>query len=182
MGTSTSFEQLAGKLNRVSSNLTSTTQKATGSACKAAKDVFLVSVSGATGGDAKLSQVGKNGARLGVNYRVVGKGDDVQGRVRATGPWHLVEYAINAHLITSKRAGGSRRSRARRFEEGATGEGIGGGRSAMLRTPYGPRPYVIHPGTRNPKKPWQRAVPVVTKIVPIAYQKAINELMVGVFR
>lgn len=181
MGYSTSFEQLANKFGTVKADLGKVTQGATVAAAQAAKEVFLTSAAAATGGDLRLSQVGRNGAKLGVNYKIIGKGLDASARIRATGPWHLVEYRLGPHVITSKRAGGSRRSRARRFEEGAAGEGIGGGRHAMLRTPYGPRPFVIHPGTSHPAKPWTRAVPIVSRTTPVVYERAAQALLIKVF-
>lgn len=180
MGTSHSFGELADKFGKLAEEMPQVAKKGTTAAAKAAKEVFVTFIGVATGGDMVLNNVGK-GARLGVTYKVTGEGATAKARVRPTGPIHLVEYRINPHLITSKRAGGSRRSRFRRFSEGTAGEGIGGGRRAMLRTPYGPRPFVIHPGIKFPLKPWTRAVPVVKEVTPVVYEKETTAALAKVF-
>lgn len=105
---------------------------------------------------ARLRNVGKSGARLGVRYDIKGT-QNPTALVRATGPWHLIENPIKAHEI---------RPRRRR-----------GGRRAVL-TPDGPRAVVQHPGVRNPKRPWQSGRPVaeerVKRIVGRTYVDAFK--------
>lgn len=63
------------------------------------------------------------------------------------GLWAIAEEGANAHVITSKYAGGSRKSRANRFLQG---DQIGGGPRAVINIPgIGYRKFAVIPKTRG---------------------------------
>lgn len=79
------------------------------------------------GAPARLRNVGRNGAALGVSFRVTG-GANPTAVGRATGPWPIIENNTKPHIIVPKR------------------KRAGGG----LRLPDGGiRRSVHHPGTRG---------------------------------
>lgn len=55
----------------------------------------------ATGGDNRLSGVGRKGARVGAKYDIHGTANPT-ATIRATGPLHLIEHPTSAHIITPK--------------------------------------------------------------------------------
>jgi hypothetical protein len=61
----------------------------------AAKMAVLAQLGPATGGDLKLSGVGKKGAQVGVRYGVLASGNP-SALVRATGPFQLIERDTKA--------------------------------------------------------------------------------------
>lgn len=73
------------------------------------------------------------------------------------GLWTILEEGANAHVITSRYAGGSRKSRANRF---AVGDSIGGGPRAVINIPgVGYRKYAVIPKTRpGGKGTWEAGV------------------------
>lgn len=87
----------------------------------AMKQRISAEASRASGGDGRLS--GAKDARISVRYDVKGERNPT-ALIRALGPWQLVEFDTNPHFITSRRGGGSRRSRAAR---------LGGSGSRTLR-------------------------------------------------
>lgn len=72
----------------------------------------------ATGGDSRLSGVGKKGARIGARYVMLRAAANPTAAVRATGPAHLVEHPTEAHSIAPKRRRGEQGRRALRFRDG----------------------------------------------------------------
>jgi hypothetical protein len=64
-----------------------------------AKRELLTTIAPATGGDLRLSGVGRNGARIGVRYRIVGG----TAEVAATGPLHFLEGGTQAHDVEPRR-------------------------------------------------------------------------------
>ncbi len=155
MGVSTSPQQFQRKVATLQANLKDRNYRMVTEAAKVAKMATIATATTATGGDLRLKNAGRNGARLGVGYEVTRSGDDARARVRARGPWQLVEHPIKPHVITSRYAGGSRKSRAARVQ---AGKPLGGGRRAIVMSPYGPRRFVKHPGVRSPKRPWAKGV------------------------
>lgn len=97
------------------------------------------SIAGGTGGDSRLSGVGRGGARVGARYDVKGAANPT-ALIRATGPLHLVEYPTRAHEIP--RRGGRRRR----------------GRGQRVVVVNG-HPYArVHRGPTRGKGLWQRGV------------------------
>lgn len=106
------------------------------------------------------------------------------GRVRGVpeGFWHIVQYGSGAHVITTgrKKAGGrqSVRTTVRRLDTGKQTSGL-----SPVRTPYGPRQYVRHPGHRTIARPWDASMAVAPEIVgeALAYEqtKAMTAAFLG---
>jgi len=93
-----------------------------------------------SGGDSRLSGVGKKGAKVGAGYDVKGTRNPI-AIVRARGPLHLLANRTKPHAITPK---------ARRSKRGA----------AALSMPDGSyRASAQHPGTRG-KNTWRRGVDI----------------------
>lgn len=157
MGVSTSPQQVQQKLAALRANLRERNHRMVTEAAKVAKAATLATATEATGGDLRLNNAGRAGAKLSVRYDITRSGDDARARVRARGPWQLVEHQIKPHVITSRYGGGSRKSRAAAVNEGRP---LKGGRRAIVQTPNGPRRFVKHPGIRSPKQPWARGVRV----------------------
>lgn len=107
-----------------------------------------------SGGDMRLSGVGRRGARVGARYDVKGRANPV-ALVRATGPMHLLERGAGPHMIRARRG---------RF----------------LSTPYGPRRSVHHPGAPA-KHTWSRGVDAVVDDVPRIYQAALRKQLARYF-
>jgi hypothetical protein len=92
-------------------------------------------IRGASGGDMRLSGVGRRGARVGAKF-TVGGGSDPTAIIRATGPLHLIERDTDPHGIRPKRRS---KAKALRLANG------------MVRA------SANHPGTRG-KHPWQKGL------------------------
>lgn len=88
-----------------------------------------------SGGDSRLSGVGKRGARIGARFDMVGEGAVA---VKATGPVHFLANPMSPHRIPRQRARGRRR--------------------VVVIPGVGVRAYANHPGTPG-KDSWNRAVP-----------------------
>ena len=97
----------------------------------------------ATGGDMRLSGVGRRGARLGVRYDVKGR-INPSALIRVTGPYHLAEHDTSAHDIPRANR---RRKKILKFPDG------GYARTAR------------HPGSRG-RQPFARAVAATRGDVP----------------
>lgn len=110
----------------------------------------------ATGGDSRLSGVGKNGARVGARYDVKGKVNPT-AIINATGQLHFIEHDMKPHDITPKKRSGKK----------------------AVRTPYGAYRKVQHPGTKA-KRPFakgvQKAAPKTTDIFNEEIVKAMAKL------
>lgn len=180
MGTSRTALELGHKLNAagdalVRANVTVVTRAAL--KVKLAAEAERTKV---TGGDGRLSNVGRRGSRLGVASTVTPSGPSAI--VRATGPWQIVENDTRAHRITSKYAGSTR---ARRSLTGVSGPqlpgSVRGGRRAVVLTPFGYRRYVRHPGTHG-KHPWRKAMTVSTRNLSNEVATPIRDALAAVFR
>lgn len=148
------FAEVNGKMSKVAEatkNGTRTTVE--GAALKVKATI-------AAGAPARLRNVGKNGANLGIRYTIRGEGSGVSASVRATGPWPIIESDIGAHVITGKKAGrgaGSRKKRAAAVNR-LNLLGIGGIKSSPIVIPgIGVRAYAHHPGTKG-QHPWAKGV------------------------
>lgn len=147
--------QLSAQLDRVGKAI----EDSKTPALKAATTVMTVSIvkyrDNAVGSDGRMSHV-KNG-KLGVKTTVL----ESSGTVEAIGPWQLIEFDTRAHQETGKlpKIGGRGATRARKQRDlniafGATGAFSG---VRPLRTPFGPRYRVQHPGTKG-KHPFRKGV------------------------
>jgi hypothetical protein len=92
----------------------------------------------ATGGDMKLSGVGRKGARVGARYTVGGTVEP-SAVVRATGPLQLIERDTKPHSIVPRPRRGQKRRKALRLANGKFAAAVN------------------HPGTRG-KEPFGRGV------------------------
>jgi len=129
-----------------------------------------------SGGDSKLSGVP---ARVGASF-TVGGGAHPTALVKASGPMQLIESDTQQHTILAKGVGRTKgRSKAARRQAkqnlydalfGSTGySGV-----RPLRTPYGPRFKVTHPGTSG-KKTWAKAIDGVIGDVPELYMDGLRK-------
>ena len=132
------------------------------------------SIAAGSGGDSALSNVGR-GARVGARYDVKGNTNPT-ALVRATGPLHLLDNPTRAHQITAKvRKGRSRASRSSFYNAIFGGSGGFSGVQPM-RTPYGPRYRVNHPGTRG-KRTFFDGVDRARGFLPKVYAAEYREQM-----
>lgn len=110
-----------------------------------------------SGGDLKLSGVGKRGARIGARFDLDG---DTAVAVKATGPVHFLANPMSPHRIPRQRVRGRRR--------------------VVVIPGVGVRAYANHPGTKG-KDSWNRAVPEarrkVTKVMLNEYGNIIRTAM-----
>lgn len=140
-------------------------------AALAAKNAHLSIMRPDSGGDLKLSGVGRakgrpGGAKVGVRYDIKGTGNSVTATVRATGPLPLLANPTAGRVIRSAYAKGKAR---RGFVGPTVGGQFSGDRRAVLNIPgIGYRRSARHPGTRG-KNTWrigeQRARPKITKVM-----------------
>lgn len=105
--------------------------------------------------DGRLRGVGRNGAKVGVSYTVTG----TTARVRATGPFPLIESDTKAHRIPRERG-----KRARKRYAVIPGVGV--------------RAFADHPGTKG-KHPWKKGVaaaqPAAEKANGVALGQALRK-------
>lgn len=124
-------------------------------------------IQAATGGDFRLSHVGKAGARanvrydLGPNAYVPLNGFVMEG----TGALKLLEVGAKPHLI---------RAKAKRRRANPRASVFGAGYDNPIR-------QVRHPGTR-PARTWSKAAAAVVPKIPRYYQRAIAETMADIYR
>ena len=121
----------------------------------------------ATGGDMRLSGVGRRGARVGARFDVRGTKNPT-AMVKATGPMHLLEHDTRPHEIGPR---GRRVGRSGRRLKGAKALRIGGEFRASAQ----------HPGT-HAKRPFERGYirsrdetgPIFNRAVEDAIRKAMR--------
>lgn len=111
-----------------------------------------------SGGDLKLSGVNKakgraGNAPIGASYKVTKSGSTATAVVKATGPLQIINNDTQSRRIGSAWAGGTRARRSVAVGPVAASSS-GGGRRAVLNTPFGFRRSVRHPGTTG-KDTWQ---------------------------
>lgn len=106
-----------------------------------------------TGGDSRLSGVGKRGAKVGARFDVVGQ----QTHVYATGPLQFVAHPMSPHRIPKVRKRGRKR--------------------VAVIPGVGVRAHAMHPGTKG-KDTWRRGVkaarPKVTKVAEGEWSRIIR--------
>lgn len=134
----------------------------------AAAETVRISVDRQIGTDVPRRRVA--GATVGVNVKAL-PGD--RALIFAQGPLHLENNPTKPHTELPKSVGrslGGRRDKASRHDAkqrlySALFGGEGGFAGATpLRTPYGPRYRVSHPGTKG-KKTWQHGVDLALPLV-----------------
>ncbi len=135
-------KQVAAKMNQVAD---ATKKAARATVVSAAMQSKIVIASGAP---SRLRNVGKSGGKLGVRYTISGGDLNPSAKLRATGPWPIIESDIGPHRIGPKKRRGGARS------------GRGGG----VSTPGGVFRSVHHPGTHG-KHLWAKGV---AKAEPVA--------------
>lgn len=116
-------------------------------------------------GDMRMSGVGKKGARVGAEYKVLADTRNPTATVRAKGPLHLVERDTHAHTIWPKgrtfaatRRGGTRRR----------------GKTKALKIGDGFAAYADHPGTKG-KHPFEKGVRRAAPETPRIFQREVRE-------
>lgn len=150
MATSTSAAQFASRIAKMGQAVKDAPKVAVKAAALSMKGDIEKARNAAVGGDGRMSRVGKKGAKLGVNFKI--HGDGMEARMKATGPWPLIESNIPAHRIGPKKKGGRR---------GIAFRGV-------------VRASAQHPGTKG-KKPWKKGVDSGTpKAVKILREQTIN--------
>lgn len=139
------------------------------------------SIAAGSGGDSALSNVGRGGAKVGARFDVKGT-QNATALIRGTGPLHLLDNPTGPHVIVPKglRKGRSKSSRGA-FYNALFGGGSGFGAAKPLRTPYGPRYRVQHPGTRG-KRTFFRGVDAARPLVPATVRAEVSRQMVRHFR
>jgi hypothetical protein len=109
---------------------------------------------------ARLSGVGKRGAKIGVRYNVGNYGGTPQSLIHATGPFHLIERDTKAHRIPKERG-----LRARKRYAVIPGVGV--------------RAYAKHPGTQG-QFPWAKGVreslPIVRRMLESKAAHALRRI------
>lgn len=170
---------------RVAANLSAASRDSVEAGSLAAKDVLVDFQRRATGGDQRLSGVGRRGAKIGIRFDVKGgRANRFSSLVRATGPAHLIEKRIRPHLITPRRSGGRRNlNRAARTVGGRAqlnsvlgdATGLGAGTTRPLLIPgVGFRAWARHPGipASAQPKPFEKGLKVARPKAVDAMQKA----------
>jgi hypothetical protein len=103
MGVSKSPAELAAKLEKVSTVISGENRDAVEASAQAYKTAVLATGARDTGGDLRLSRWGRNGLRLNAGYDIDGRGPKVTATVnpRPMGPWKVLEYGANPHIIVA---------------------------------------------------------------------------------
>jgi hypothetical protein len=116
--------------------------------------------------------VGKRGARIGIRYDAIGPNSY---RVKATGPYQLIERDTDAHIEPRKRSGTIIRTYKR------SGKTVLRKRGSTLLIPgIGFRQSAQHPGTTG-KHPWARAVAAYAGTAARVAAKQVHEDLEGSF-
>ena len=136
------------------------------------------SITAGSGGDARLSGVGRvpGGARVGARFDVKGTTNPT-AVVRATGPLHLLDNPTRAHQITARVGKGRSRASRSAFYNAIFGGSGGFAGVRPMSTPYGPRFRVQHPGTAGKRTFWSavdRAGPMVPRVFAEAYRESMR--------
>lgn len=188
MGTSKNGAQLVGKIDQFATMVPKANRKATLEAADLVKRATLGKMRVASGGDLKLSGVGKKGAKIGVRYDIQGE-ISANAVVRATGPVQLVENRTHAHVIGPKGVkGGKRLKKGTRNRTGmsqrqrAIDEGTAiYGKSQVLAFNGIVRRYAYHPGTAG-QHPWAKGVKEATPKTPAVFERAYHDALLKSFR
>lgn len=151
---------LAKKLEHIERTMQRKYQVATVKAGEAAADKQRDVLRSDSGGDLSLSGVNKSkgragGAKIDAKSKLLRAGKhNVTAEVRAVGPVPLIDANTKPRRIASAYAGGTRAARSVAFGPVLPGANRGG-RRAVLKTPFGFRRSVRHPGTKG-KGTWNK--------------------------
>lgn len=154
MGTSTSTEQLVGKLVGFATDIPKINREAVSDAALIFKDGVLSEAKQVVGGDLRMSNFGKRGVRLGAGFDVKGGVNAVALlKARPQGPWKILEYGAGPHLVGLGKAGRTEsvRSKGRAYRKAKAKYLYGQGYAHPVRGP------VAHPGSKA-FKVWSRGV------------------------
>lgn len=113
-------------------------------------------IADATGGDSRISNMGRRGAKVGARYDVR-QGKNPSAIVKATGPLQIIERDTKPHRVPRERK--SKR-----------------GKKRLVLTPWGPRAFINHPGTKG-KHPFEKAVAEKAPKVPKVFQEKVAGAM-----
>jgi hypothetical protein len=121
-----------------------------------------------TGGDSRMSGVGKSGAKLGARFKMYG-GENPTAYITATGPYHLLERNTSSRFIIPRGWRVSRRytNLVKKGKLPANGKVVYLGGAKALK--FGGRFSMTaeHPGTRGKhtfERSWKRAAPKTPEI------------------
>ena len=148
MATHTSVDSLVARIGKIARNVQTAELHAVNAAALAAKTTILPFVAASSGGDLRLSGVGRRGAKVGVRYDIKGTTNPT-ALVRATGPLHFRE--------SDTKAGPRPHKRRRR-------------RSSIPETVYG------HPGTKG-VHPWARGKAAARPVIARAFHKSARTVL-----
>lgn len=103
MGTSKSVDQFTAKMAKAGANITRERRAIVTDGALASKDTVVEAAKRATGGSMRLSNVGRNGSRLGARYDLKGRANPT-ALVKATGAWQIRDSSLSggptsAHTI-----------------------------------------------------------------------------------
>lgn len=165
---SSSVDDLANRLVSGGRAITRANRVGVEKACLAGKNVMLSSMTAALGGN-RLSGVGRNGAKVGVRYTVVGYQNPV-GIIKYTGPVHLANSGTRPHEILPRSRQTTAKGNRRRG-------------SARALSPAG-NPWAAasadHPGTPG-KKFAERAEKIVLRQTPRIIQQEVRSHLARTF-
>jgi hypothetical protein len=153
LGTSRSWGELAGKMQRAAVGVADVPREATGRASLVAKRALEAAA------PKRLRGVGKKGAKLGVRYNVGNYPSGAQSLIYATGPWQLIEADTRPHRIPRQRG------RRRRY---------------VVIPGVGVRASAQHPGTKG-KHPWEKTTTALRPVLPRIYEAEVVSAFRKVF-
>lgn len=175
MTVSTSVEQFSNRIGLYAKAMRRAPQTSVEGVAKEGARVFDRHIKAASGGDSKLSNVGK-GAPVGVKVRVGLRESRWSALFTPKGPVQLLETGIKPHVITSRYQGGPRKGRGERVKAGQRLKAGVQRERAVLNTPFGYRAWVEHPGVSQAKqpKPFTKAADEVHKKAPAIAAAAVR--------
>jgi hypothetical protein len=146
-------KQLAGRMVKVEKSIKNAGRPAAAKAGGILQQSTARTIKSASGGDSRLSGVGRKGAKVGSRYVVSSEPNgDATAVVRATGPLHFIENDTKAGA----------RYRRRRGRGGAAG----------------PTKPMMHPGTKG-QRPFERGIaagrPAAVKALRSAFTDAVRK-------
>lgn len=173
-----SFGEFAVDAYAMAADLPNAMSAATAQAALVVTNTVRAEITQDSGGDNVLSGMGaKVGARFDVR-----PGSEPTALIRATGPLQILESDTQPHGILPAgvgRAQGRTKAARRAAKQGlydALFGGSYGSGTKPLRTPYGPRYRVSHPGTSG-KRTWSRGIDKAIPKVPKVYQAALAKAL-----
>lgn len=164
MGTSSSPEQLVGKLADFRNNLVVAQRDGVRAAALLVTTSVRTELRGAAP-SGRLSGVGRRGAKISVGFDAPKATVNPQALVRMRGPAHLIENPTRPHAIRPRRRSRGRQEAAR----------------ALTVRGVGMRASVQHPGTRG-KHPWARGVKAAEPMVLPTIEGHVHAALVKAMR